>query len=304
MFILPDMFDQNDFYRELLDFLTDGVYFTDRERRIIYWNKGAEKLSGFSSGEVIGTCCKDNLLMHVDASGESLCLNKCPLSETIQDGQSREADVFFHHKDGHRVPVRVRVKPVRDDADAIIGAVEVFCDNTAHTQLTERLSQMEQLALLDSLTGLGNRLYFESSLRSRLEEFRRNHWNFGILFVDIDDFKSINDVYGHQVGDHVIQMVGRSLNATSRYFDAVCRWGGDEFVVIVANADIKTLREIGERLRVLVEHSVLTEPKSLSATVSIGGTQAVPDDTIESMVRRADDRLFQAKKSGKNCVRI
>ena len=298
------MFDQNDFYRELLDFLTDGVYFTDRERRIIHWNKGAEKLSGFSPGEVIGKCCKDNLLMHVDASGHSLCLNDCPLSETIKDGQPREAEVFLHHKDGHRVPIHIRVTPVRDDGGAIVGAVEVFSDNTAHTQLAERLSQMEQLALLDSLTGLGNRLYFESSLRSRLEEFRRNHWNFGILFVDIDDFKSINDRYGHQAGDRVIQMVGRSLNATSRYFDAVCRWGGDEFVVIVANANIVTLREISGRLRVLVENSVLTEPKFLSVTVSIGGAQAVPDDTMESLVRRADDRLFQAKKSGKNCVRI
>lgn len=298
------MFDQNDFYRELLDSLSDGVYFTDRDGRIAFWNKGAEILSGFASREVIGKCCKDNLLMHVDALGHPLCTNNCPLNATIQDGKLREAEVFLHHKDGHRVPIRIRIAAMRNDVGAIIGAVEVFSDNTAHMQLTHRLSQMEQLALLDSLTGLGNRRYFESFLHARFEEFHRNNWSFGILFADIDNFKLINDRHGHEVGDRVIQMVGRSLNATSRYFDTVCRWGGDEFVAIIANADTPALREIGERLRALVEHSAINEPKALSVTVSIGGAQAVPDDSKESLIRRADDRLYQAKKSGKNCVHI
>ncbi len=294
------MNDQKDLYRELLDYLADGVYFTDSERRIAFWNKGAEALSGFTSQEVIGKRCMDNLLMHVDASGHELCKIGCPLSETIQDGKPRDAAVFLHHKNGHRVPVRVRVVAMKNDAGAVVGAIEVFSDNSAHLQMTQRLAQMEQLALLDSLTGLANRRYLESLFRSRLEELSRNNWQFGALFADIDNFKSINDRYGHDVGDQVIKMVGRTLDTSSRYFDVVGRWGGEEFVAIISNAEEKELVEIGERMRTLVEHSMLNVPEYLFVTVSVGGAQAVLGDTIESLVRRADEKLYQAKKSGKN----
>ena len=294
------MADQKDVYREVLDYLADGVYFTDTERRIAYWNKGAEALSGFSPQEVVGKRCMDNLLMHVDAAGHELCKGGCPLSETIRDGNPREAEVFLHHKNGHRVPILVRVVAMKNDAGAIVGAVEIFSDNSAHMQMTQRLAQMEELALLDSMTGLANRRYLESLIRSRMEEFNRNNWNFGVLLVDIDNFKSINDRYGHDVGDQVIQMVGRTLDTSSRYFDVIGRWGGEEFVAIIANAEEKELIEIGERMRALVELSMLNVPEYLFVTVSIGGAHAVSGDTVDSLVRRADEKLYEAKKSGKN----
>jgi diguanylate cyclase (GGDEF)-like protein/PAS domain S-box-containing protein len=296
------MTDQNEIYRELLDYLADGVYFTDTERRIAFWNKGAEALTGFSRQEVIGHRCMDNLLMHVDAAGNELCKHGCPLSHTLRDGQMREAEVFLHHKNGHRVPVRVRVMPMTNDAGAIIGAVEVFCDNSANIQMVQRLAQMEQLALLDSLTGLANRRYLESVIRSRLEELRRNNWNFGILFIDIDNFKKVNDAHGHEMGDRVLQMTSRTLSASSRYFDIIGRWGGEEFIAVIANAEEKELAEIGGRMRSLVEHSVLGAPEYLFVTVSIGGTKALSDDTVESLVRRADVKLYLAKTTGKNRV--
>jgi diguanylate cyclase (GGDEF)-like protein/PAS domain S-box-containing protein len=292
--------DQNDFYREILDYISDGVYFTDTERRIAFWNKGAEALSGYSRNEVIGKCCKDNILMHVDDAGHELCLLGCPLSASIRDGKPREAEVFLHHKNGHRVAIRVRIEAMRNDTGEIVGAVEVFRDNTAHLQLTEKLSQMEKLAMVDSLTGLGNRHFINSVLQSRMEELHRNNWNFGILFADIDDFKTINDQLGHEVGDLVLQMVGRTLNSALRAFDFVGRWGGEEFIAILANAETAALREVGERLRTLVEHSALTEPVPAKVTVSIGGAQALPEDTLESLLRRADEKLYQAKKNGKN----
>jgi diguanylate cyclase (GGDEF)-like protein/PAS domain S-box-containing protein len=298
------MANRDDVYRELLDYLADGVYFTNMERKIAFWNKGAEILSGFSREEVIGKRCMDNLLMHVDSAGRELCRNGCPLSQTLQDGQPREAEVFLHHKAGHRVPIRVRVVPMRDDVGRIVGAVEVFSDNSAKIQMAQRLAQMEQLAVLDSLTGLGNRRYLESIIRSRLEELRRNQWHFGLLFVDIDNFKAINDKYGHEVGDQVIRMTSRTLDASSRYFDVIGRWGGEEFIAIVANAEKKELIEVGERMRFLVMHSMLNAPEYLFVTVSIGGTQAEPGDTVETLVRRADEKLYQAKNSGKNCVRV
>jgi diguanylate cyclase (GGDEF)-like protein/PAS domain S-box-containing protein len=303
-FLTFNMTDRNDIYHELLDHITDGVYFTDAERRIGFWNKGAETLSGFSREEVIGKSCMDNLLIHVDATGRELCKQGCPLSETLQDGQSREAEVFLHHKDGHRVPVRVRVVPMKNDSGEIVGAVEVFNDNAANLQIIQRLEQMEKLALLDSLTGLANRRYLESVIRSRLEELRRNKWHFGVLFIDIDNFKKVNDTYGHDIGDQVLQMTSQTLDASSRYFDIIGRWGGEEFVAVIANAEEKELAEIAERMRFLVEHSMLSAPGYLFVTISIGGAIAVADDTIESLVHRADEKLYHAKTTGKNRVCI
>jgi diguanylate cyclase (GGDEF)-like protein len=220
----------------------------------------------------------------------------------VNDGKQREAEIYLHHKDGHRVPVHVRVSPVVNEFGQIIGAVEIFSNNAMQVQMAERLAEMERLALVDSLTGLANRRFLESHMRSRLEELRRNNWPFGVLFIDVDGFKNINDANGHDVGDQVLKMVGRTLDKNSRYFDAVGRWGGDEFLVVTANIHNGRLREIAERFRVLVGSSVLREPLSLSVTVSVGGALACEDDTIESLMRRTDEKLYMAKQAGRNCV--
>ena len=298
------MSDQNEVYRDLLDNLADGVYFTDLEGRITYWNKGAERLSGFSRLEVLGKLCRENLLMHVNASGLALCTSECPLRATIHDGVPREADIFLHHKDGSRFPIHIRVAPLKNDSGAITGAVEVFSDNTAKAQMAEKLAQMEQLALLDPLTSLPNRRHLESHIYSRLEEFRRDGWAFGILFIDVDDFKLVNDRYGHDAGDRVLKMVARTLNANSRYFDVVGRWGGEEFVGVIYNVGQRNLQEIAERWRLLVEQSVLTDLDSLRVTISIGASQIRAGDTVDSVLHRADTNLYRAKQSGKNRVCI
>ncbi len=96
---------ERDFYERLLDGISDGVYFMDRDRIIRYWNHGAETITGFNRDEVIGTACRDNVLMYVDDTGKSLCLVEfCPALATIMDGQEREADVYLHHKEGFRLP--------------------------------------------------------------------------------------------------------------------------------------------------------------------------------------------------------
>jgi diguanylate cyclase (GGDEF)-like protein len=166
------------------------------------------------------------------------------------------------------------------------------------------VAELQQLALVDSLTGLPNRRHLESHILSRLEELRRNQWMFGVLFVDVDDFKHINDHFGHNVGDEVLRMVGRTLDENSRYFDMIGRWGGEEFVAIIGNTPLPMLKDVGERLRMLVERSGLKGAQEIQVTISVGGTVAIPEDSIESLIRRADDKLYEAKRAGRNCVRM
>src|SRR5512141_2290713 len=96
--------EEKDFYKDIIDNLYDGVYFVDRDRNITFWNKGAERITGYKSAAVVGRPCSDNVLNHVDAQGLELCREHCPMAACILDGKVREADVFLHHADGHRLP--------------------------------------------------------------------------------------------------------------------------------------------------------------------------------------------------------
>jgi len=290
-----------EFYKDLIHNLYDGVYFVDRQRKIIYWNEGAEKLTGYSADEVVGLHCHDNLLAHVTTSGEAMCTSLCPLAHTMMDGQPREQDAFLRHQEGHRVPVRVRTQPIAGPGGEIIGAVEIFSDNSPAVQAKQRIESLEKLAMLDALTHLANRRFLESSLNSRLEELRRQKWQSGLLFMDIDNFKSINDTWGHEIGDRVLTMVAKTISAHIRVFDVCGRWGGEEFIVLVTNTDEATLRVIAERQRQLVASSTLTHEEGvLRVTVSVGATMIRAEDTVETVVARADKLMYDSKRAGKN----
>jgi len=214
-----------DSYSRILDNLYDGLYFVDRDRVIRYWNKAAERISGYTAAEVVGRSCSDNLLTHVDNNGHSLCLGMCPLAMTMADGEAREAEVFLHHKGGHRVPVSVRISTLTDTDGKVIGGVELFSDMSSFKSIENRIKELEEMALLDTLTRLANRNCIEKEILMRLEEKKRFGLPFGLLFMDIDHFKRFNDTYGHDVGDRVLRFVADTLVKNSRPFDMIGRWG-------------------------------------------------------------------------------
>lgn len=293
------------FYRDILDHLYDGVYFVDEHRTITYWNKGAERITGHEGEEVIGRRCADGLLQHVDEAGRRLCGRRCPLLRTMHDGASREAHVFLHHADGHRIPVRVRASPMYDDSGRVVGAVETFSDNSSLVNALKRIHELDDAALRDPLTQVGNRRFADLRLESSLNEFRGHGLHHGVLFVDIDRFKTVNDEYGHVVGDKVLVAVGRTMQSNLRTTDFVARWGGEEFVAIVFNVDEARLAALAENIRILVGRStVLTDDAQVSVTVSIGGTLMHPDDDRESLVARADALMYRSKSEGRNRVTL
>ena len=298
--------DKNiEFYKALLDNLYDGVYFLDRERAIHHWNKGAERITGYSRSEVEGSCCWDNILMHVDAEGNSLCQDSCPSRKTMEEGIPAEAEVFLHHKNGHRIPVSVKVSPIHDENGAIIGAVEIFRDNSEKLASLSLIEELEEKAFQDPLTNLPNRRYLDRFLLARLDESSRYDWKFGLIFLDIDHFKSVNDTYGHDVGDEALKVLARTLTLCSRSFDIVGRWGGEEFVIAVVNVDREKLRQIAERYRRMIESSSVTAGEiNFSMTVSLGATLVCKGDTLDSLVKRADGLMYQSKQAGRNCVTL
>jgi diguanylate cyclase (GGDEF)-like protein/PAS domain S-box-containing protein len=297
--------EQLDFYKNMLDEISDGVYFVNRDRVITYWNKSAEELSGYTGKEVIGRRCSDNILVHIDEKGNQLCLLGCPLAATINDAAPHEAHVFMKHKNGHRVPVFLRVKPLHDENNNIIGGVETFSDDTLENALEDRVGDLERKSLIDALTGVGNRRFADITLSTRLNELKRYGWPFGVIFMDIDDFKKVNDTYGHNVGDEVLKMLSRTTAGIIREPEtSIFRWGGEEFLVVATNCNAAKLFSLAERLRLLVANSSVTKDKGmLRITVSAGVTAALPQDNAEKIIARVDGLLYQAKKAGKNCCR-
>lgn len=293
------------FYKTLLESIFDGVYCVDLDRKITYWNAGAERLTGYSKEEVIGRGCDDNILRHVDADGNQLCLTGCPLADTINDGEMREAEVYLHHKMGHRMPVFVRSAPTHDADGSITGAVEIFADNSKSVNTLKELEELQQEVFRDSLTGLGNRKYAEHNIINFLAAGREQEVRFGLLFIDIDHFKKVNDTYGHNTGDEVLKMVSQTLAGGLRATDLACRWGGEEFVVVLPNISKQNLPGFAERLRMLVENSWLEyDGEMIRVTASFGGAISEPGDKIESLVERADQQTYLSKQCGRNCVHI
>jgi diguanylate cyclase (GGDEF)-like protein/PAS domain S-box-containing protein len=290
-------------YRRVLDNLYDGVYFVDETRHITYWNKGAERITGYPKEAVIGRRCADDLLMHVDESGEVLCQNGCSLQSTLEDGKTREAQLYLHHCSGHRIPVMLRVMPIKDKNGAIVGAVETFSDTSYTVATLRRLREIDSAALQDALTGIGNRRFIEIKLQSVLIEEQRQNISAGVLFMDIDRFKRVNDTFGHAVGDRVLKMVANTLRQNLRATDDLGRWGGEEFMAIVRHVDKELLLVVAEKLRRLVSRSHLTVgDQRVHVTISIGATLITLDDTPGDVLRRADQLLYQSKQNGRNRV--
>lgn len=293
----------SNFYKNLLDNLYDGIYFVNRDRKIMYWNKSAERLTGYKSCEVVGTYCWENDLIHVSDKGISLCKEFCPVVKAITNGHLHEVEVYLHHKDGQRVPVLIRVIPIRDSNGEIVGAAEILSDNSSKVAIFQGIGELQKLALLDPLTEAGNRRYAEINLNARLEEMCRYGWPFGVLFIDIDHFKTINDVCGHDIGDRVLKMVAKTLLNSVRSFDVLSRWGGEEFIAIIVNVDEDQLYSIANKLRILVEQSRLyVDSKIIKVTISIGATLARPGDTVDTLLKRADQLMYHSKTSGRNCI--
>jgi len=292
-------------YKFLIDHLYDGVYFVDLQRRIVYWNPAAEQLTGYSADQVMGRACSDNILVHTDCSGAALCLDGCPMCQSMRDGRTRETNAYLRHRSGHRVPVSVRVLPIFDGQHRIVGAIQIFSDSTARRIKEHKAKAEEQISFLDGPTQIPNRRFVELRLGHALDEVRRYDRHLGALFVDIDSFQEINRQYGRDTGDEVLKVVAQTLTRTLRPGDTVGRWSDDEFMVIVPEVNIHDLRAVAERCRGLLAQSTVAHPGGeLKITVSIGGSLITEDDTQGSLVHRMDNRLHESRKRGKNFITI
>jgi diguanylate cyclase (GGDEF)-like protein len=199
----------------------------------------------------------------------------------------------------------MRIAQIHDQNDQIVVAVEIYNENSPRFRLHREIEELRSLALIDPLTESGNRRYIAMNLRGKLDELDRYGLSFGVLFIDIDHFKKVNDNYGHDTGDKILKMVSRTISNSLRSYDIFGRWGGEEFVVILTNVNEEQLYPISDKLRLLVEHSsILIGSDIVRMTVSIGATLAERNDDVNTLIKRADELMYKSKVSGRNCISI
>ncbi len=182
----------------------------------------------------------------------------------------------------------------------------VFSDITERKLLEEEL--LKEMGLLkhqaeyDKLTQLYNRQKFENALSIEFDRNERYGVGFSLIMLDIDNFKLINDTYGHQIGDFVLKEIAISLKDNIRKIDTVCRWGGEEFLILAPQTDIKGAASIAENLREIIENKVFGEAGHI--TCSFGVTALKKGDNRDTLLSRVDEAMYISKKEGKNKVTL
>lgn len=292
-------FDDPEVYRTVLDSLSVGVYLVDRDRRIVFWNAGAERMSGFLSHEVVGRRCRDDLLAHSDGHGHKVCGTTCPLNAAIRDGVHGESHLYLHHRDGHRIPVLVRAVPVRDPSGAIIGAAESFEEPRPTSALERRQHGGLAADHVDPVTRLPNHTVSQVRLRIFLSTYAVEKLPFSILLVRVIDLDKFNAEHGAEAGRLFLRAVGETLANTVRTNDFAGCWSNDEFLMMLANCDVSRAPLVGARICAVADAATIHWwGDELSAPILFGYASAEEGDTLESLIERAHKCLEGQRGSG------
>jgi diguanylate cyclase (GGDEF)-like protein/PAS domain S-box-containing protein len=282
----------------------DGIYSKSLDGVILSWNRGAERLYGYTASEAIGRSVA--ILVPPDRPRElPEMLVRLRRGERIEHVETERV-----RRDGSRVHVSLSVSPIGDSAGRITGSSEIARDITGRKRAE---AQIAFLAYHDSLTGLPNRARFDELLTMGLARARRHGLALALLYLDLDDFKLVNDSMGHAAGDELLQQVARRLVAASRETDGVARLGVDEFMVLVTDLPRRidvAATPTPDPASVVVETVVARILESLrppfrlgqsrvSVTTSIGvSTFPVDGDDPGTLFRNADVAMYQSKRSG------
>lgn len=294
--IKQELAEQHELLRVTLESIGDGVVTTDADGRVMWLNPVAERLSGWRDGEARGQPLARVLDLRDEASGVAV---RDPIACCLQDGHVVASGIRLVARDGRAYGIEYSVAPIRDAQGAVLGAVLVFRDVTEQRRLAE---EMNWRATHDPLTGLVNRTEFEARLGRALQQAQADGTQYALLYIDLDDFKLVNDACGHTVGDQMLQQVGRLLTSGVRASDTVARLGGDEFAIILERCTVTKAQRVAQQIcDRMDDFRFAHEGRRFRIGTSIG---VVPVDrrwaTTAAILQAADTSCYAAKMAGRN----
>ncbi|RRQ21337.1 diguanylate cyclase domain-containing protein [Thiohalobacter thiocyanaticus] len=292
------LFEEKERSRVMLESIGDAVLATDLQGNVTYLNAMAEDLTGWSRGEALGQPLAQ-VFNIIDGTTREAAVN--PALRAIEQDRTvgLAMDCVLIRRDGVEAVIEDSAAPIHDRHGKVSGAVIVFHDSSQSRAVTERMAYMAQH---DYLTGLPNRLLLMERLSRMITLADRHHKQLALLFLDLNDFKEINDSLGHIVGDQLLQSVAKRLTECVRASDTVSRQGGDEFVILLAEIEQpQDAVRVAETL-----HTALAEPHLIDGhEIHIGlsiGISVYPDDgnSVTTLLQKADMAMFHAKSGSQD----
>jgi diguanylate cyclase (GGDEF)-like protein/PAS domain S-box-containing protein len=280
-------------FRSVIESSQDAIIGKDLDGVITSWNTGAQRLYGYTSEEAIGKSI--SMLVppgHEDELSE--IMRRVVASEQIENYESVHA-----RKDGTQVDVSLTISAIRDRKGVVIGAASIARDIGVRLRYQE---QLRQLSEQDALTGLRNRRRFERDISDQVGRAHRYGEFATLLIIDLNGFKSINDQYGHRVGDRALKTISTALRRRLRDNDIVARVGGDEFAILMPYARVEDAQQVADDLRAVVANCKIAvqDGSEVRLSASIGMAQvdrSTPSD--EAVMGEADRFMYREKESGR-----
>jgi diguanylate cyclase (GGDEF)-like protein len=289
----------------LLDQLAEGLCLVDPDRRVVYWNGGAEAITGFPAAEVLGRVCHNGPLCDADCRFPATASGRpaCPVDRVLRAGVPTGGRLLRTHRDGQPLVLDIQVLPLLDEHRNVIGGVQFFRDASATAELEVACGRLRALAETDALTGLANRRHLDTELQVQLDLLAGHPGHRAcVILADLDHFKQINDTWGHGVGDQVLQAFARGLKGQCRPGDLVGRYGGEEFLIILPGIRLADALEVAERMRAITPLAAPPGLHALRPSASFGVAEARATDTPGHLLRRVDAALYRAKRRGRQRV--
>ncbi|WP_028862981.1 sensor domain-containing diguanylate cyclase [Psychromonas aquimarina] len=305
-----------EFSKLLQELSSIGFIILDRRMNVIFWNRFMELHSHIKSEEILS-----RKLTSFFPDVNEAWLNKKIRSTLVLNNQAVTSwehrpyllklpstqysidDVDFMYQNCSYFPVKDSDNSTIAVGIAIYDVTEIAVSQKLLENVTEQALDLQEISTHDHLTGLFNRKFFLDQLVQDASRCRRLNWGLGIAMIDADHFKSINDTYGHQTGDDVLKELAERLQATLRTFDSLCRYGGEEFALILPNTTEQQTRQVCERLRECVDKApIISAGREIPVTVSIGISFLSRNKSLEEIISEADAALYLAKHNGRNRV--
>lgn len=286
-------------YMYILESLYDGFTLVDSDLRFVLASRGSVRLFDRPAEELHGKSWANRTLPTLDADGKAIADHDLPLNRVLASNKAVSRGLRMQSTSGKWVDVEVQAVPLADETGRLLGIAEIFRSQSHYVE-PPHVRELKLAASRDPLTGLANRAELETQLEQSLKKFKKGGAPFSALFLDVDFFKRVNDNYGHAVGDEVLIGLAKLLRQECYSGELLARYGGEEFVVICPETDLPAARRRAERLRLAISQSILCSDPDARVTASFGAAAVEPNDTIESLLLRADKALYRAKKTGRN----